>query len=452
MSASYDIFSTQPPVLPKSTKGTEFVKFIGSQSTKSMRTALLPMALTAMSSYINGVSFVYNDNKSYELCGQMSHLIGSSGIGKGQWTSLCNVIMRGFVEHDKGEYERLAEWQRQVKKKGANSQKPERPDIAIWFPPADMTNPAFIQNAMAMEKDGKRTQYVNLPEVEMANRMCGGHQMVSQMVRTIYDIQRAGALRVSADGVSGNPVLRVNMTFSSTPEAARSFYRRDITNGFFGRISFAYKEREARVGKVPRQGQFSEEFVSTLQGYINILSKAEGSNIVVKPLNKVIDELAAEMATIADLADDDMLFELSHRSLLTSFKKGCVLWLLNNRIWSPAIGDFVKWFCYYDLWSKRMVFGDMLNGECDATSERKGGLKNMLDSLSDTFTMQQLEALRESMEKNPAGARHQTEVWKNRGFIVFDAERQLFCKTKEYLDGSLNGKKSKPKKSNPKKE
>lgn len=433
MTASYNVFSTQPPVLPKSSRGTEFVKFIGSQSTKSMRPALLPMALTAISSYINGVSFVYNDNKSYELCGQMAHLIGSSGIGKGQWTSLCNVIMRGFVEHDKAEYERLSEWQRQVKKRGANSQKPERPDIAIWFPPADMTNPAFIQNAMAMEKNSNRTQYINLSEVEYANKLCGSHRQVSMMVRNIYDVQRAGALRVSADGVSGNPVLRVNMTFSSTPEAARDFYRRDITNGFFGRIPFAFKEREARVGKIPRQGQFSEEFVNTLQGYINILTAAEGYNIVVKPLNKVVDELAAEMASVADLADDDMLFELSHRSIFAAWKKGCVLWLLNNKTWTKSIGEFVKWFCYYDLYSKIQVFGDMLHSNIDCASERKGGPKNMLDDLSDTFSMQQLEALRESLEKNPAGARHQTEVWKNRGFIVFDAERKLFCKTKEYL-------------------
>lgn len=430
--ASYDIFSTQAPGLPKGNKGAEFLKFIGSQSTKSMRPVLLPMALTAMSTYANGITFVYCDNKSYELCGEMCHLIASSGVGKGQWTSLCNVIMRGFVEHDKGEYERLAEWQRQTKRKGANSQKPERPDIAIWFPPADMTNPAFIQNAMAMEKCGNRTQYLNLSEVEYANKLCGGHRQVSMMVRNIYDVQRAGALRVSADGVSGNPVLRVNMTFSSTPEAARDFYRRDMTNGFFGRIPFAFKAREARVGRVPRQGEFSEGFVNTLQGYINILSNAEGSNIVVKPLNKVIDELAAEMATVADLADDDMLFELSHRSIFAAWKKGCVLWLLNNRVWTKNIGDYVKWFAYSDLWGKVQVFGDMLH---TSISERKGGPKNMLDDLPEAFTMQQLEALRESLEKNPAGARHQTEVWKNRGFVVFDADKQLFCKTKEYLKG-----------------
>ena len=32
--------------------------------------------------------FMYSDNKNYELCGQMGHLISPSGIGKAQFSSL----------------------------------------------------------------------------------------------------------------------------------------------------------------------------------------------------------------------------------------------------------------------------------------------------------------------------------------------------------------------------
>ena len=162
--------------------------------------------------------------------------------------------MRSFRKHDETEFQKLVDWQRQKKTKGANKEKPERPDVAFWYPPADMTNAAFIQNAMALEKLGGRTQFVNLPEVEMADRMFGGHRQVSQMVRNIYDQQRAGALRATAEGVTGNPGLRVNITFSSTPEVARSFYKKDLTNGFFGRIPFAYKGRGERSGRIPQQG------------------------------------------------------------------------------------------------------------------------------------------------------------------------------------------------------
>ena len=204
----YNIFSNIAPAMPKPSKGTEFIKFAISQASKDMQEVLIPMAIPALAAHLTDVRFMYSDNKYYEMCGQMGHLIGPSGIGKAQLGHLVEAIMRPFRKHDETEFKKLVDWQRQMKTKGANKEKPERPDVSFWFPPSDVTNPAFIQNAMACEQLGGRTQYINLPEVEMADRMCGGHKQVSQMVRNIFDCQRAGALRATADGVTGNPLLR----------------------------------------------------------------------------------------------------------------------------------------------------------------------------------------------------------------------------------------------------
>ncbi len=53
----------------------------------------------------------------------MGHLIGPSGIGKAQLSHLIEAIMRPFRVHDEMEYEKLVDWQRQVKTKGANKEK-----------------------------------------------------------------------------------------------------------------------------------------------------------------------------------------------------------------------------------------------------------------------------------------------------------------------------------------
>ena len=429
----YDIFSSVAPAMPRPTKGTEFCKLLLSQASKDMREPLVPMAMPALAAHLTDVEFMYSDNKYYELCGQMGHLIGPSGIGKAQLTHLIEAIMRPFRAHDEVEYKKLVDWQRQMKTRSANKEKPERPDVSFWFPPADLTNPAFLQNAMALEKMGGRTQYLNLPEVEMADRMCGGHRQVSQIIRNIYDCQRAGALRATAEGVTGNPLLRVNITFSSTPDAARAFYKKDLTNGFFGRIPFAYKARGERKGRIPRQGNYDEDFLAQLDEYILRLDNCRG-RFVVKPLNKMADQLAEEMARLADLADDDMLFELSHRSIFAAWKKAATLWILNDQTWSHSIGDFMVWFCYYDLWSKVKVFGDLFKGADGLTDEvQKSGPKNMLDSLGSSFNEQQLEALRLQLGKSKEGTRHQLNVWKHRGFITYSAQTGLYSKTDEYL-------------------
>ena len=428
----YDIFSNIAPAMPKPAKGTEICKLLLSQASKDMREPLVPMAIPALAAHLSDVEFMYSDNKYYEMSGQMGHLIGPSGVGKAQLTHLVEAIMRPFRDHDEIEYMKLVDWQRQMKTRGANKEKPERPEVSFWFPPADLTNPAFIQNAMALEKHGGRTQYLNLPEVEMANKMCGGHRQVSQTIRNIYDCQRAGALRATADGVTGNPILRVNITFSSTPDAARTFYKKDMTNGFFGRIPFAYKARGERKGRIPRQGSYNEEFLKKLDKYILRLDNCKG-RFVVKPLNKIADQLAEEMASIADLADDDVLFELSHRSIFAAWKKAATLWILNDQTWSRSIGEFMIWFCYYDLWSKVKVFGDMFKGgEAQQEETQKRGPKNFLQELPDSFSEQQLEALRVSMGKTKEGTRHQISVWTNRGLIEL-SEQGLYSKTDEYL-------------------
>ena len=334
---------------------------------------------------------------------------------------------------DEEEYKKLENWSKQKSTKGANKDKPDRPEVAIWFPAIDVTSAAFLQNALGLEKLGGHTQYLNLPEVEMADRMCGGHKQVSQTVRNIYDMNRAGALRATADGVTGNPILRVNITFSSTPDAARAFYKKDLTNGFFGRIPFAYKARGERKGRIPRQGNYDEQFLATLDQYILRLDNCKG-RFVVKPLNKIADQLAEEMARLSDLADDDMLFELSHRSIFAAWKKGATLWILNNQVWTRSIGEFVVWFCYYDLWSKVRVFGDMFKGANTQSEEtERSGPKNMLDDLPDTFNEAQLEALRQSLGKSKAGTKHLLNVWKYRGFITYSNQTGLYAKTEAYL-------------------
>ena len=432
---NYNIFSSTAPAMPSPAKGTEFVKLLLSQVSKDMREPLVPMTIPALAAHLSGVEFMYSDNIYYELCGQMGHLIGPSGIGKGQFPRLIKAIQRSFRAHDETEYKRLEDWQRQKQTKGANKDKPERPEVSIWWPPSDVTNAAFLQNAIALEKQGGRTQYLNLPEVEMADKMCGGHKQVSLTIRNIYDMERAGALRATADGVTGNPLLRVNITFSSVPESARAFYKKDMMNGFFGRIPFAYKTRSDRKGKIPRQGAYSEEFLAELDKYLLRLDNCKG-RFVVKQLNKIADQLAEEMARLSDLADDDMLFELSHRSIFAAWKKGATLWILNDQTWTRSIGEFVVWFCYYDLWSKVQVFGDMFKGGYAPSDDtQKNGPKNMLDSLDTTFNEQQLEALRLSLGKSKEGTKHQLNVWKNRKFITYSCQTGLYTKTEEYLSG-----------------
>ena len=90
--------------MPKPSKVTEIVKLLLSQVSKEMREALLPMTIPALAAHLSEVEFMYSDNKYYELCGQMGHLIGPSGIGKDQLheslSSTLSLTFHMFPDRD----------------------------------------------------------------------------------------------------------------------------------------------------------------------------------------------------------------------------------------------------------------------------------------------------------------------------------------------------------------
>lgn len=421
------------PKMPKLGKGTECIKLLVSQISPDMRESIIPMVFPSLGTFVTGTEFQYISNKWYEPTGMMAHLVADSGMGKGQLTDCVEAVMSKYRKHDEEELQKLVCWQKQVKTKGANKEKPVRPDVAFWFPPADVTNPAFIQNAVACELAGNHTQYYNMPEIEMADSLCGCHKKVSKMMRKIFDRERDGALRATADGVIGNPIIRANITFSSTPYAARKFYKSELFNGTFGRVAFSYKAREDRNGKVPRQGAYDEKFNEKLNEYIVRLESCKG-RFVIPQLNKLATKLAADMAMIADLADDDVLWDMGKRAILMGWKNGCLLYILNGQQWTRPMGELVEWMVHHDMWSKFQVFSDMLKlDDNGGDGNDKGGPKNMLDDLPDSFNEVQLEALRDSLGKSK-DAKRQIRVWKTRKFITYDAETGLFSKTEAYFN------------------
>ena len=431
----YNISKQTAPAMPNLGKGTECLKLLLSQASKNMHEPFVPMFFPVLGAHISGAEFQYPDNSWKELTGMMVNLVAHSGDNKGQFKDLTEAICRDFRQHDKAEEDKLLEWQKMKQTEPDNKKKTARPDVFFRFPPTNTTNAAFIQNALSLEAQGGLTQYFNLPEVEMADKLCGGHKQVSVLLRNVYDRDRAGALRATAEGVTGNPIIRACFTISSNPNSTRKFYKYELTNGTFGRMVFSYKPRGDRKGEIPRLGKFPDEFYQKLDMYLARLDLCKG-RYIIKPLNKLTDRLARDMATLADLADDDLLFEISHRSLVSAWKAGCVMWVLNNQTWTKAMGEMVEWLVYHDLWSKMAVFADMLKeGDLSLSEVVKTGPKNMLDDLHDSFNEAELEALRVSVGKSKDGTKRQLRVWKNRGFITYSNQTGLYTKTDEYLKG-----------------
>ena len=435
----YDIFSSQPPKEPRIGQGTEVLKFITSPATPIMRQPLKPMIFAPLGAHILGVEMRYSDGAWYEVGpGQMGHVIADSGVGKRDQDYMVKAVCRDFQEHDKPEYTRLAKFNADFNGTPSNKRKGERPsDLYFLNPPEDTTKPAFALNCEALERNGGLTQFMNLSECEQAYRIAGGKMQMSVLLRNAYDVTNGcGQLRATSSGISSNPVIRLNLTMSSTPKVARDFYQRDIHNGLFSRVTIAYVPVGKREGKIPKKKEWDEEYLATLDHYPLRLKSAHG-RYNVPELNRVADRLAVEMADLANLADSDELFGISHRSIFSAWKKAAMLWLLNDMTYTRSIGEWMVYFCYYDLWSRMQVFGQMITPSDEPAEERqKRGPVNMLQDLPNPFSEEQLENLRTSHGKAKEGTKRQIAVWVSRGFVEYSNQTGLYLKTEKYLKSS----------------
>lgn len=432
----YDITKPVAPAMPNLGKGLEAIRLLLSQTSQDMHAPILPMLFPVLGAKISNVEFQYPSGEWLELCGQMAALVADSGNNKGQFGLLVEAIMRDERRSDKEELDKFLVYQKTCKKRSQTKERPEEVFPQMRFLPSDTTRPGYLKAQMAAEAHGGYTTFIDIPEIDMLINLCGGKKQVTQILRLIHDRKIYQALRATLDGVSGSATLRTNITMSSTPVVVRNFLKYNLYDGTLGRIVFSYKPRTSRSGRIPRVGKFSDEFYQKLDEYLVRLDACKG-RYIIKPLNKIIERLAVEMAELGDLTDNDVLWDYSKRSIVAAWKAGCVMWALNNMTWTRAMGDVVEFLVWHDIWSRWAIFGQMLKDDDASTTEAgKTGPANMLDGIEgNTFNEQQLDALRQTLGK-PTGAatKKQLSVWSARGWIEHSAQTGLYVKTEAYLN------------------
>ena len=90
----YDITKKTASTMPRLGKGTECIKILLSQVSKSMHEPLVPMLFPSLGAHINGAEFQYPDRSWKEPCGMMANIVADSGGNKGQLSQIVEAICR----------------------------------------------------------------------------------------------------------------------------------------------------------------------------------------------------------------------------------------------------------------------------------------------------------------------------------------------------------------------
>lgn len=127
----YVISKTTAPNMPNLGRGLESVALLLSQVSKDMHQPIVPMLFPILGAHVSGAEFMYPDLSWKEPSGMLANLVADSGAGKGQLSSIVEAVCRDFRTHDDEELAKLVEWQKMMKTKSANKEKPTRRGVLV---------------------------------------------------------------------------------------------------------------------------------------------------------------------------------------------------------------------------------------------------------------------------------------------------------------------------------
>ncbi len=110
------------------------------------------------------------------------------------------------------------------------------------------------------------------------------------------------------------------------------------------------------------------------------------------------------MRSFPQVTQNRIYENFTFRANVIAYLKACVLYVANGCRWEPEIEDFIRWSERYDLWCKMRFFGDDIqkaNNVGENSSKR--GPANLLQSLPDTFTEQQVVEARAAWDCSEEG-------------------------------------------------
>ena len=410
------------------------IKLLTSKAPEMYRPAIATAIFPALSTRLGGdVKLEYWDNTEMEAA-LMTCLLAEFSGGKSSIKKPISLILEKLEQEGKDNRQKLKEYNDTVNSKGANKDKPQRPDdICIQVVDSNMTNAALVRLLEDAERAGNKYLFTRMDELEMLKQVGNGSiEHVTEIIRRAFDTDLYGQERVGSQSVTARVPLRWNFVVSSTQDNAVTFFGKHIANGTFSRLNLCTIVEDKTID-FPVFGKYDDHLRSRLAPYLQLLDEANGL-IVCPQAKRLCKELALEAKDRAALMDNDSYEKISRRAVVIAFRKSCILYVMNGMRWSKEIEDFIRWSFNYDMWCKMRLFGQAMESQLE--KERavvNPGTPNMLDMLPDRFTRDQLKILRRQLGKkeNP---KDQLAQWTRRGLILVDDMKDEYVKSEKYLN------------------
>ena len=422
-----------PGKLPK------LVELLISKTPEIYQPAVAHAIFPPLATHLWNTRFRYIDNVEHEAT-LMTCLFAGTGAGKSCVQKPIDFIMEDIRKRDQENLKREKEWKEEMMRKGANKDKRKRPDnLIIQEIDADMTNPAFVMRTA--EAKG-HFLYTSLNEIDQFDALKGiGNQHFRIMCLAFDPGNQYGQTRVGTQSVTERVTVRFNWNASTTIQKGQRYFSKVLTDGPLSRINFCTIPEREIGDKIPVYGTYDDQFRKELKPYIENLCMATGL-IDCPEAYRLAEILSEENADFSQVTQNRIYENFTFRANVIAYLKACVLYVANGCRWEPEIEDFIRWSERYDLWCKMRFFEeDIQKANNVGEHSNKRGPSNLLQSLPDTFTEQQVVEARAALGLSEEGTAHLLSTWVYRKYVKRGSENyhsnsyHSFTKLKYRCDG-----------------
>ena len=426
-----------PPPMPK--KLPKLVELLVSKTPEIYQPAVAHAIFPPLATHLWNTRFRYIDNVEHEAT-LMTCLLAGTGAGKSCVQMPISMIMEDIRKRDQENLKREKEWKEEMMRKGANKDKRKRPDnLIIQEIDADMTNPAFVMRTA--EAKG-HFLYTSLNEIDQFDALKGiGNQHFRIMCLAFDPSNQYGQTRVGTQSVTERVTVRFNWNASTTIQKGQRYFSKVLTDGPLSRINFCTIPQREIGDKIPVYGTYDDQFRKELKPYIENLCMATGL-IDCPEAYRLAEILSEENADFSQVTQNRIYENFTFRANVIAYLKACVLYVANGCRWEPEIEDFIRWSERYDLWCKMRFFEeDIQKANNVGEHSNKRGPSNLLQSLPDTFTEQQVVEARAALGLSEEGTAHLLSTWVYRKYVKRGSDNchnnsyHSFTKLKYRCDG-----------------
>ena len=431
--------ASYPPPPPMPGKLPKLVELLISKTPEIYQPAVAHAIFPPLATHLWNTRFRYIDNVEHEAT-LMTCLLAGTGAGKSCVQMPISMIMEDIRKRDQENLKREKEWKEEMMRKGANKDKRKRPDnLIIQEIDADMTNPAFVMRTA--EAKG-HFLYTSLNEIDQFDALKGiGNQHFRIMCLAFDPGNLYGQTRVGTQSVTERVTVRFNWNASTTIQKGQRYFSKVLTDGPLSRINFCTIPQREIGDKIPVYGTYDDQFRKELKPYIENLCMATGL-IDCPEAYRLAKILSEENADFSQVTQNRIYENFTFRANVIAYLKACVLYVANGCRWEPEIEDFIRWSERYDLWCKMRFFEeDIQKANNVGEHSNKRGPSNLLQSLPDTFTEQQVVEARAALGLSEEGTAHLLSTWVYRKYVKRGSENyhsnsyHSFTKLKYRCDG-----------------